>query len=101
MTRRCLVLLLICLTAPLSAQDKKPPAQEFSGDLGFVNVSGNTSVTTLNVGERLVRRVKRWEFKQEFGTVYGETDGRESSNLWRAGVRGDYALASRFALYVL
>ena len=40
-----------------NAQDsKQPPALEFSGDLGFVNVSGNTSVTSLNIGERLIRR---------------------------------------------
>ena len=92
--------LLALLAAPAYSQDaKKPPATEFASDLGFVSVSGNTSVTSLNAGERLVRRVAPWEFKQDFGTVYGRTEGEESSNSWRTSLRGDYGLSSHFALY--
>lgn len=80
---------------------KKPPATEFTGGLGFVNVSGNTSVTTLNAEERFIRRLAPWEFKQDLGTVYGKTDGTESSNLWRASLRADYGLAAHWALYAL
>ena len=85
--------------APLCAQDAPPPPWEFTSDLGFVNASGNTSVTTLNVGERLIRRTDNWQFTQDFGVVYGRTDGVESSNFWRAGLRSDYSLSERFALY--
>lgn len=82
------------------AQDtKQPPAVEFNGDVGFVNVSGNTSVTALNIGERLIRRLAPWEFRQEFGSVYGKTDGKESSNLLRALLRADYGLNKHLALY--
>lgn len=94
-----LILSAFVLGSPLHAQDEPPPPWEFTSDLGFVNASGNTSVTTLNVGERLIRRVDRWEFTQDFGVVYGETDGVESSNFWRAGLRSDFALSPRFALY--
>lgn len=102
-TRIFVATCLACLAAtPVIAQDsKKPPATEFSGDLGLVDVSGNKSVSTFNVNERLVRRVERWEFRQDFGAVYGKTDGVESSNLWRAGLRGDFGLSPRFALYGL
>jgi putative salt-induced outer membrane protein len=94
------VVLFLSLSASMRAQDtKKPPPWEFSGDLGFVNVSGNTSITTLNAGERLIRRLAKWEFKHDFATVYGKTDGKESSNLLRASLRSDFALASKFALY--
>jgi putative salt-induced outer membrane protein len=87
---------------PAAAQDAKiPPATEFNADVGFVHVSGNTSVTTLNVGERFIRRMAPWEFRQELGTVYGKTDGTESSNLWRALLRADYGLSTRWALYAL
>ena len=90
------------LASPCSAQEaKKPPATEFTSDVSFVNVSGNTSVTTLNVGERFIRRLVPWEFRQDFGTVYGKTDGTESSNLWRASLRADYGLSARWALYAL
>jgi putative salt-induced outer membrane protein YdiY len=90
------------LASSSAAQDaKKPPAREFTGDVSFVNVSGNTSITTLNVGERFIRRTAPWEFRQDFGTVYGKTDGVESSNLWRASLRADYGLGARWALYAL
>ena len=77
----------------VDAQEKKPPPPtEFSTDLGFVSVSGNTSTITLSFAEKLIRRIPRWEFRQEFGSVYGETDGAQTSNLLRALLRADYGL---------
>lgn len=93
------IALALSAATSLHAQDAPPPPWEFTSDLGFVNASGNTSVTTLNVGERLIRRLSRWEFTQDFGVTYGRTDGEESSNFWRAGLRSDYSLSERFALY--
>src|SRR5687768_4100537 len=81
------------------AQAKVPPPSEFNTDLGFVSVSGNTSVTTLSLGEKWIRRIARWEFKQELGAVYGKTDDTETSNQWRASVRGDYGLGANLAIY--
>lgn len=87
---------------PAFAQDaKKPPPTELSGDLGLVAVSGNTSVTTFSINERYIRRLDRWEFRQAVGSVYGKTDGVESSNLVRAGLRADYSFAAHVALYAL
>ena len=92
--------LLVAVTAGhADAQAKAPPPSEFSADLGFVSVSGNTSVTTLSVGEKWVRRIARWEFKQDMGAIYGKTDGTETSNLLKASVRGDYGLGANMALY--
>ena len=97
-----LSLALTGLVSALPAQDaKKPPPTEFTADAGFVNVAGNTSVTTLNANERFIRRIAPWEFKQDFGSVYGKTSGTESSNLWRASLRADYGLATHWALYAL
>lgn len=89
MTRRIFQSLITipatCLTiATAAAQDTAPPRSEFYADLGFVSVSGNTSVTTLSLGEKWIRRLARWEFRQEVGAMYGETDGAETSNLWCA-----------------
>jgi putative salt-induced outer membrane protein YdiY len=53
----------------------------------------------LNIGERLIRRLAPWEFRQELASVYGKTDGKESSNMWRALLRGDYGLNRHLALY--
>jgi len=97
-----LSLALSGLARPSHAQDaRKPPATEFNSDVSFVSVSGNTSITTLNVGERFIRRIAPWEFKQDLGAVYGKTDGTESSNLWRASLRADYGLGPRWAIYAL
>jgi putative salt-induced outer membrane protein len=95
--------ILVCvLGASVAAQDaKKPPPTEFNGDIGLVSVTGNTSVSTFSMNEKFIRRIEQWEFKQDLGSVYGKTDGAESSNLLRAGVRADYTLAEHFALYAL
>ena len=98
--RRVSAAFLICApVAGVHAQAKAPPPSEFNADLGFVSLSGNTSVTTLSLGERWIRRLARWEFRQDLGAVYGKTDGSETSNLWRASVRGDYGLGRSMALY--
>jgi putative salt-induced outer membrane protein len=89
----------LLLATPMLAQDKAPPPSEFNTDLGFVSVSGNKSVTSLSLGEKWIRRIARWEFRQELGAVYGKTDGEETSNLWRASLRGDYGLGSGIAVY--
>lgn len=97
-----MVLVTCAASSYARAQEaKKPPVMEFTGDLGIVDVTGNTSVSTFNSNERLIRRFAHWELQQVFGAVYGKTDGKESSNLWRFGLRGDYGLGSRFALYGL
>ena len=93
---------LSMLANPAPAQEAAtPPATEFNSDLSFVNVSGNTSMTTLNVGERFIRRMAPWEFRQDLAVVYGKTEGTESSNLWRASLRADYGLSDRWAIYAL
>src|SRR5262249_28261668 len=80
---------------------KKPPPTEVSGDVGFVVVGGNTSTSTLSVNERYIRRIDTWAFKQDFGEIYGKTDGIESSNLLRVGLRADHDIANHFAVYGL
>lgn len=93
------VLLMALTPGHIDAQAKTPPPSEFNTDLGFVSVSGNTSVTTLSLGEKWIRRITPWEFRQELGAVYGKTDGTETSNLWKASLRGDYGFGRIFALY--
>ena len=91
-TAIAIVLLLPGVQAVDAQEKKEPPPTEFSTDLGFVSVSGNTSNLTLAFTEKLIRRIPRWEFRQEFGSVYGETDGAQTSNMLRALLRADYGL---------
>lgn len=71
-----------------------PRTSQFTSDLGYVSTTGNTSVTTMNVGQRLNLRTGFWRFDQYLSVVYGESDGRVNSNFIRAGLGGEYALRS-------
>ena len=95
------IALLMSVAGSLEAQNEKPPPppSEFTADLGFVSITGNTSTLTFALDEKWIRRMSKWEFRQDLGAVYGETDGEESSNLWRAALRADRVLAEHLALY--
>src|SRR6185503_15322773 len=70
----------------LLAQADAPKPVTFSGDIGFVNTAGNTSVTTLSVGDKLVARTGSLVLTQLFALVYGRSAGEENAN--SIGFRG-------------
>ena len=74
------------------------PVTNFTTDFGYVATSGNTRVSTVNIGERLVHARGLWRFEQTFGVVYGENAGVENVNLLRAGLGAQYQLRPRVAL---
>jgi len=98
---RCAVgaAVLAASTSLASAQDPPPKARELTADLGFVNTAGNTDVTTLNVGEKLILRAGKWEHRQQAGSVYGAQDGEQTSNLLFGNWRSDYALNDWLAVF--
>lgn len=73
----------------------------FSAEAGLVNTSGNTRLTTVNIGDKLALSVGRWGVNQGFSVIYGTTDGTTSTSLWRGSLRGDRSLGSRTSLFVL
>ena len=89
------------ISAPLAvAQTPAPPKpQELSADLGFVTTSGNSNITTLNIGEKLIVRRGRFEHRQQFGSVFAEESGKQTSNLLFANVRSDFALNKKLAVF--
>jgi putative salt-induced outer membrane protein len=93
--------LLAALAAPEAARAQDTDSVRVTTDLGLVDATGNTDVTTFNVGEELLGAAGAWGFKQTFGVVYGRTDGETSASLWRASARADRTLASRFGVYVI
>lgn len=74
--------------------------KKFTADFGYVSVSGNTSVTTMSIGDKFTWSKARWSLEQTFGIVRGEQDGVENTNNLRAGLRTDYKLAGLFSAYV-
>ncbi len=73
----------------------------FAGNAGLVSTSGNTNNTSLNVGDQIVGHRDGWTLTQTFSLVYGKNDSVVTTSLWRAGVRGDRAIAKRASLFVL
>jgi putative salt-induced outer membrane protein len=92
-----LALALILGAQPASAQDEKPVV--VTVDLGFVNTAGNSEVTTLNGGDKLVYTSAPWVFTQTFNVVYGETEGTTTTSQWQAGGRLDYQIRPRVSLF--
>lgn len=82
---------------PLGAQDPRPV--RLTLDLGFVDVSGNTQVTTFNLGEKLTYTTGRWTFAQTAAAIYGESDGSATAEQYDAGLRADYAVVNRLSVY--
>jgi putative salt-induced outer membrane protein len=93
------ILVLSIIAPALTAQETAPKPVQFTGDIGYVNTAGNTDISTLNIGEKLDYNLTHVTFKHFFSLVYGETDGNTTTSLWRTGVRADYALSSRLALF--
>lgn len=101
---RVIVLAGLVFTASAQAQTASDSVHNLRGsaDFGFINAAGNTSVTTLNVGEELHDiPALHYRVAQTLAIVYGKTDGTESANLWQANVRGDRDLGDRWGVYAL
>jgi putative salt-induced outer membrane protein len=91
--------LMACSTISASAQAPKEKPVKFTGDIGFVNTAGNTSVTTLTVGDKLTARTGRVLFTQVLALVYGKNEGVENANSQQVRGRGDYSLTARLSGY--
>lgn len=97
---RSVIARVALLLAPAVVAGQDPPKpREFTADLGFVSTTGNAEVTTFNLGEKLILRNGRWEHKQQFGSVYGAQDGKQTTNLLFANWRSDLALNKSLALF--
>ena len=90
----------VAWSLPLSAQDR-PRRIQFTGDVGLVDASGNSSVTTVNVGDKVLIQTadKKRIFTQTFALVYGRSEGEVNASNWRAGTRLDYRLGARLYLF--
>ena len=83
----------------LLAQTDAPKPVTFSGDIGFVNTAGNTSVTTLSVGDKLVARTGSLVLTQLFALVYGRSAGEENANSIGFRGRAELPLTGRLSAY--
>lgn len=81
---------------PVSA----PPAGwTFGGslDAAYVSATGNSNVTTVSLGDKVAASRGNWTLRQMVAYVYGKTDGTESANQLRAGLRAEYRITDQFS----
>lgn len=81
----------------------KPPAEfRFTGDIGYVATAGNSSVETLNFGNKFSAKLDDFVLSQTFALVYGESEGKAVTSLYRGSLRMDQgartALITAFVL---
>src|SRR5438105_8688116 len=95
-------LALLCAVATRAAA--QTPADSigwhFVGNLGYVQTSGNTKLSTVNIGDKATWRASTaWSFTQTVAWVYGKSAGVESANQLLGGVRADYWINSRLSAF--
>ena len=83
----------------MAAAQSAKPTTSFTGDLGYVGASGNTKLTTLSIGDKIVHTRGAWTLTQTAAYVYGETNGAESANQLGITGRADWAFHPRLGLF--
>ena len=74
----------------------------FTAAAGYVQTSGNSRLSSVNLGDRLLYRpTHQWALTQTATWIYGKNAGVESANQILAGLRADCSLTPRLALYAL
>lgn len=99
-TATSLAALAVCLAAPVLGAQATPVINKLTADLGFVQTSGNSQVTTMNVGERFTQERGRFTFSQGFALVYGKQRDTVNTNNLRTSVRGDYKVDKVFSFFL-
>lgn len=89
---------LLAVAAAAGAQTAKPTTS-FTGDLGYVSATGNTRLSTLNIGDKIVHTDGLWTYTQTAAYVNGETKGVETANQLLIAGRVDYAFQPRLSLF--
>ncbi|HKS05171.1 MAG TPA: DUF481 domain-containing protein [Gemmatimonadaceae bacterium] len=83
----------LALVSPtIHAQAAAPSRVGIVVDLGFVQSSGNTEVSTFSLGQKASWKPNdRWSFAQFLRSVYGQTGDSVTANSFNAGVSADYS----------
>ena len=76
-------------------------AQQVTVDLGLVSASGNANFTSLNVGEKLTRKLGAIALIENAKILYGRTNGATTTESYDVGARGQYPFTKRIGIYAL
>lgn len=84
--------------AAAGAQSAKSPVS-FTGDLGYVTATGNTRLSTFNMGDKIVYTQQMWALTQTASYVEGQTKGMETANQLLFAARADYTFAPQLSAF--
>lgn len=87
--------LLLLAGQPDTVQVRAPAEFKFTGDIGYVATAGNSSAETLNLGDKFSAKIDDVTLSQAFALVYGESDGKPVTSLYRASLRIDKGLKTQ------
>jgi putative salt-induced outer membrane protein len=100
--RPLLVLLAVMLAVmPIaaSAQDTTK-AVTFHGDLGYVNTTGNTNVSTFNFADQLDWKTSPVnKIDEVFSWVYAENKNVVQTNIWSVALHDQYSFTPQIGVY--
>jgi putative salt-induced outer membrane protein YdiY len=84
------------------AKPKGPPFAVVHADLGYVNTSGNTAVSTLNISDGVALHPSgKNEIDQSFSLVYGTSNNVVQTAIWDAQIHDTYKFTSHIGLFAL
>lgn len=94
------LLALSLMPTRLSAQ-ADPGQVHVTGNLSFVNTTGNSDLTTLSGDEVLQKMTEDslWKFQQTAAAVYGRSEDSTTASAFTAGGRLDRILSSRLSAF--
>lgn len=96
---RLIPVLFALFATPLLAQEPTPVVTKITADLGYVQASGNSEVTTTSFNQKLTQQRGKLGLEQTFNFVYGEQNGVVNTNFLRVGLRADYKLGNHFSAF--
>ncbi len=102
-SRTALALLAAVTAASVTLHAQAPTdtlGWHFLGSLGYVQTSGNTQLSTVNVSDKLTAHPSRqWTFSQTAATIYGRSSGTTTANQLTLGLRADYNINPRLSAF--
>ena len=77
----------------------KPAPVKITADAGFASSSGNSTVQTLDLGDKVTAKIDDFTFTQQFGVVHGSSDGTTVASSWHGAFRTDMAIHHEVGVY--
>lgn len=91
----------LLLTANVFAQDEEEIDYSWNGkgELGFVDTSGNTDTTALNLALEVLKNTEHWRFRAGATALMTKKNGDKDNERYAAELQGDRKLSEKSYLF--